>query len=290
MSRFNKFPWTNLFLFLLTLIATLGWGAVHWMGFYHPEASPQQVMEVFKSLKFVKIGAPFSLSLLFILLAHEMGHYLAARRYGVETTLPYFIPAPNLLGTFGAVIRIKSPVPSKRALFDIGIAGPLAGFFVTIPFLLYGLSKAVVLKSPPSEGIFLGDPLLLKILYRVYFPGISPQTVVIHPVGLAAWVGLFVTSLNLLPVGQLDGGHIAYATLDREADKLSLALFVFLLYLGIFKWAGWLIWDILLVFLGVRHPPFPYSDGLDPRRKALAFLALIIFLLTFIPVPVSVRG
>jgi len=287
LSRFSKFPWINLFLFLLTLMATLAWGAVHWMGFYHPEASSQQIMGVFKSLRFIKIGAPFSFSLLFILLAHEMGHYLTARRYGVETTLPYFIPAPNLLGTFGAVIRIKSPVPSRKALFDIGIAGPMAGFVTTLPFLLYGLSHARLLSSPLKEGIFLGDPLIMKLLYKLYFPGASPQSIVIHPVGLAAWVGLFVTSLNLLPVGQLDGGHIAYAALGREADKLSLALFVFLLYLGIFKWAGWLVWDILLVFLGVRHPPFAYGDELDPRRRALALVALAVFLLTFIPVPIS---
>jgi len=290
LSRFSKFPWLNVLLFLLTLFTTLAWGALHWMGFYHPEASPREMLEAFKTLRFLKMGAPFSFSLLFILLSHEMGHYLAARHYGVDTTLPYFIPAPNLLGTFGAVIRIKSPVPSRRALFDIGIAGPLAGFFVTLPFLLYGLSKALVLKSPPTGGIFLGDPLLLKILYRFYFPGVSPETVVIHPVGLAAWVGLFVTSLNLLPVGQLDGGHIAYAALGREADKLSLALFAFLLYLGIFKWAGWLIWDLLLIFLGIRHPHFPYPDRLDFRRKLLALIALVVFLLTFIPVPISFKG
>ncbi len=290
MSRSSKFPWIQLGLFVITLLTTLAWGALHWFGFYKPEASSDEIYQAFKSLKFIKLGAPFSLSLLFILLSHEMGHYLTARAYGVETTLPYFIPAPNILGTFGAVIRIKSPVPSRRALFDIGLAGPLIGFLATIPFLLYGLSHAVVLSSPPSEGIFLGDPLLLKILYKFYFPGISPQSVVIHPVGLAAWVGLFVTSLNLLPVGQLDGGHIAYAVLGHEADKLSWALMFFLIYLGVFKWAGWLIWAVLLVFIGIRHPHFGYYDKLDRVRLALSVVALLIFLITFIPVPVVLKG
>ncbi len=290
MSRSSKFPWVQVALFLATLLTTLGWGTLHWFGFYRPNAQPDEIIRAFKSLSFFKLGAPFSLSLMFILLAHEMGHYLVARAYRVDTTLPYFIPAPNILGTFGAVIRIKSPVPSRRALFDIGIAGPLVGFTATIPFLLYGLSHAIVLQSPPKEGIFLGDPLLMKLLYRFYFPGISPQNLVIHPVGLAAWVGLFVTSLNLLPVGQLDGGHIAYATLGREAHKLSIALFLFLLYLGIFKWAGWLVWDLILFFMGIKHPPFEYPDTLSMERLVLSFLALLIFLLTFIPVPIFLKG
>jgi len=242
-------------------------------------------MEIFKSFRFLYLGLPFSLSIMLILLSHEMGHYIAARIYGIDTTLPYFIPAPNIIGTFGAVIKIKGHIPSRKALFDVGAAGPITGFIVSLPFLIYGLANSRLLVNIPKGGLSLGEPLIFKLICKIYYPGISSDLIFIHPVGFAAWVGLFVTSLNLLPVSQLDGGHISYAVLGKDSKKLSLAIFAFLLYLGAFKWWVWLIWAGLIMIIGVYHPEFVYEDKLDPKRYIIALFVLLVFLLTFIPQP-----
>ncbi len=281
----RKFPWINLVLFLVTLASTVFWGALHWIGFYYPEIGKNELISLLKSGKIILMGLPFSFSIMLILLSHEMGHYLMARKYGIDATLPYFIPAPNIVGTFGALIRIRGRIPSRKALFDVGAAGPITGFLVSIPFLFYGLMHSKLVEKIPRGGLSIGEPLIFKMFYKLFFPGIPSDRLLIHPVGFAAWVGLFITSLNLIPVGQLDGGHISYAVFGRDSNKLSLAVLLFLLYLSISKWWVWLLWVAIILVIGVYHPEFQYEDRLDVKRYILAVIVLIIFLVTFIPQP-----
>lgn len=241
---------------------------------------------------FIK-GLPFSLTLMFILLSHELGHYFASRHHRVAVTLPYFIPAPSLIGTFGAFIKIKAPMPNKRVLFDIGIAGPLAGVIVSLPILIYGLVHSRVIMTPMhSKGLVLGENLLFKFL-AITIWGKLPETaqIVLHPTAFAGWIGLFVTALNLIPVGQLDGGHIAYALLgERYHGWLSRAMIICLVGLGFLGWQGWFIWAGLLIFLGIYHPsPVDPFIPLDRKRNILGIIALLIFIITFTPVPFSMR-
>jgi membrane-associated protease RseP (regulator of RpoE activity) len=239
----------------------------------------------------VKLGLPFSLTLLSILLAHELGHYLICRRHGMRASYPYFIPAPTLIGTLGAFIRIKSPIVTRRALFDVGISGPLVGFTLAIPALALAIlhSKAV----PPADSagaITLGNPMALILLTKLLRPGISPADISLHPVGCAAWIGLFATALNLLPAGQLDGGHILYALLGEKHRTVSRGLFLALLPLGVFCWAGWMVWAALLLIIGLRHPAVTISsEPLGRGRKLLALVAAVVFLLTFVPTPFTVH-
>jgi membrane-associated protease RseP (regulator of RpoE activity) len=234
-------------------------------------------------------GMALALGLLSILFAHEMGHYLACVRYRVDATLPYFIPAPLLsfVGTLGAFIKIRAPIPHRRALFDIGIAGPLAGFVVTLPVLVLGILDARLEPlDPRSGGIFLGEPLLFQWMARLLI-GPTPDnvTLVLGPLGLAAWFGLFVTALNLLPIGQLDGGHVTYALFrDRAAliSRLGFWACVALTYFG----PNWLIWSLLLRLLGRRHPPTlddraPVGQG----RRLVGLLGMLVFVVTFVPDP-----
>jgi membrane-associated protease RseP (regulator of RpoE activity) len=234
-------------------------------------------------------GLPFSAALLFILLAHEFSHYLTSKKHRVEATLPYFIPAPTIFGTLGAVIKMKSPITTRNALLDIGASGPIAGFIVSVIATVIGLSFSRVIPSVVSEGaIILGDSLLFSGLTKLIL-GAIPENydVVLHPVAFAGWIGFFVTALNLLPVGQLDGGHIAYALLGERHTNLSKILIGVMAVLGIFLWEGWAILAfILVIFIGFRHPPIIYSEiPLDPRRNILGKIALIIFILTFTPMP-----
>jgi len=233
---------------------------------------------------------PFSLTLMLILSMHEMGHYVASRIHKVEATLPYFVPAPTLIGTFGAFIKMKSPIYDKRALLDIGAAGPIAGFIVSIPAVILGLHLSEISAAPKMLGsshIHIGSSMLIFILSKI-FAQTPPQgfDLVIHPIGFAGWLGLFVTSLNLIPVGQLDGGHVAYAVLGRKYEKMANMILVFLVVIGVFFWMGWFIWAIIIFFMGRKHPPSlnPYLE-LDPIRKIVAWVVLAIFFLTFIPVP-----
>jgi membrane-associated protease RseP (regulator of RpoE activity) len=237
-------------------------------------------------------GLPFSATLMTILLVHEMGHFLVARWHGVEATPPYFIPGPPfLIGTFGAFIRMRTPT-NRRALFDVGAAGPWAGFLVAIPAVIYGLSISTVgpLVEEP-EGLLLGDSLAFAALARLAL-GVSPTevTITLHPVALAGWFGLFVTFLNLLPVGQLDGGHVVYALLGRFhrlIARLGLAVILGLAFLG---WNGWLIWAVLVTMIGIDHPPTVDDTPLDPRRRLGAWLTVGLFVVTFMPVPLQVTG
>ena len=236
-------------------------------------------------------GAPFSVTLLAILLAHELGHYLTARAYGLRVSYPYFIPAPTLIGTLGAFIRIRSPIPTRPALFDVAVAGPVAGFAVAIPALAAAVmqSRAGAVSAVP-DMIVPGHPLLLSALVHWLRPGVPVAQLALNPAGCAAWVGLFATALNLLPISQLDGGHILYAVLERRHRPVARALWLGLIPLGYFCWAGWLFWAAMIAFIGVGHPPvlFP-EDSLGRQRKALALVAAAIFALSFMPTPFSVK-
>lgn len=238
-------------------------------------------------------GLPFSVSILAILTAHEMGHYVVSRRYGLDVSLPFFLPGlpfpPPLPGTFGALIRIRSPILDKRALLDVGCSGPLIGLVVIVPVLVIGLLLSPVKELPlhAHGGIELGEPLLFQLVSRLALGSLGPeQHVLLHPVGFAGWLGLLITSLNLLPVGQLDGGHVMYALFPAWHRRISLACVGALVVFGVFTWQGWLLWAVVLTVLGTRHPP-PYYDWipLDRRRRVLGVLTIVVFLLTFTPMP-----
>ncbi len=248
---------------------------------------------VLTALSMYLTGGPLlALGLLAILISHEMGHYLYCRYYRVDATLPFFIPAPflSMVGTLGAFIRIRSPIPNRRALFDIGAAGPLAGFAVCLPVLYLGVLEATVLpSSPDSTGIFLGEPLLFQGMVRL-LRGDLPEgvTLSLGPLGLAAWFGLFVTALNLIPIGQLDGGHITYSLLPEQAATISRVaswVCVALVYFG----PNWILWAILVRVLGRRHPR-TLNDVAPPGRARawLGILSLVVFALCFVPNPIIV--
>jgi membrane-associated protease RseP (regulator of RpoE activity) len=234
-------------------------------------------------------GVSYSVSIIAILLAHEMGHYFMSKRYGIPATLPYFIPFPfSPFGTFGAIIKMKGIIINKKALFDIGVAGPLSGFLVSLPFIILGikLSKVQLITGDMSY-LQLGDPLIFKILQKSIV-GDIPQgyDLVLHPFGYAGWVGLFVTALNLLPVGQLDGGHVIYAVFGEKSKWVFVAAILLLAILAIFYNPGWLTLVIILLIFGMRHPePFDMETELDGKRKFIAFIILIIFVLSFTPSP-----
>jgi membrane-associated protease RseP (regulator of RpoE activity) len=241
-------------------------------------------------------GLVFSASLLAILTAHEMGHYIACRRYGVAATLPFFIPAPPLFlaGTFGAFIKIKSPIPSRRALFDIGLAGPLAGFVVAVPIALVGVLKIEPSVPGAGYGIVFHDPLLFRLLARLLGTPLDPYAP-INPFYMAAWIGLLVTSLNLMPVGQLDGGHGTFSIFGQRAHKLigrvAFAVMAILTVLG-FVWygspSGFLYTVLLAVMLRVGHPQPEEMESLGPVRMAIAVVTLIVFALCFWPFPITI--
>ena len=240
-------------------------------------------------------GLPFSFTILSILLAHEMGHYLTCRYYGIRATLPYIIPAPpplNPFGTFGAVIKIKSNFHDRRQLFDVGIAGPLGGFVLIIPALIIGLqhSKEFVFSGSPEKIWVFGEPLLFSLAGQIFFSGGGDTQLTLHPIGWAAWFGMLATSINLLPIGQLDGGHIVYALFGARGHRiLSVATVLGLVGIS-FLWStmGYLVFVLIIVFLGFRHPR-PHSEfaRLGKARCVVAFIGLILLVLTFIPVPVQ---
>jgi membrane-associated protease RseP (regulator of RpoE activity) len=235
-------------------------------------------------------GLPFSMTLMGILLVHEMGHFVMSRVHGVAATPPYFIPGPPfLVGTFGAFIKMHTPT-NRRALFDVGAAGPWAGFLVAIPAVFYGLSISEVrpLETSPG-GLALGDSLVFQLLTRLAL-GVSSSevTILLHPIALAGWFGLFVTFLNLLPVGQLDGGHVVYALLGRRHRWVARAGLVTIIGLAFMGWHGWVMWAILVTLLGLDHPPTIDDTPLDPARRVAAWLTIGLFAITFMPVPLTV--
>jgi membrane-associated protease RseP (regulator of RpoE activity) len=284
-------------LFVATLFSTLVVGAQLEVNFltHRPAFSPDSIFPLEPVLAHparLLLGVPFSVTLMLILLAHEMGHFLFCLRYRVRATLPYFIPAPNLIGTLGAVIRIKSPFPSRAALFDIGIAGPIAGFAIAAPALAIGMwlsrvEPLVVANSEPT----LGYPAIFQLLWAL-LPlsdaqgGSSAlQDIYFHPVAVAAWIGMFATALNLLPAGQLDGGHILFALSPRSHRVVSRITTLALLGLGVYYWLGWLLAAAFLMFFGMRHPQVAPYPELDAKRKLLALFALLMFIVTFTAAP-----
>ncbi len=269
--------WVNVLLFLATLATTVFVGAINRGA--DPLANPWSMAQ----------GLPFATTLLAILGVHEFGHYFTARRYGITVTLPYFIPAPIGLGTFGAFIRMKSPATDRRALFDVGIAGPLAGLCVALPAIVVGLhwSELILTGAEEHAGIALGTPLLFSLLQWLTL-GPIPEggDVLLHPVAFAGWIGLFVTALNLLPIGQLDGGHIAYALVGRRHRMVAILALLVLVGMGITYWSGWLFWASLSLILGLRHPP-PLNDvtRLDERRRLVGIASLLLLLSVITPSP-----
>ena len=232
-------------------------------------------------------GLPFSLTLITILLAHELGHYITCIRYGINASLPYFLPAPTLIGTLGAFIRIRSPIYTRRALFDVGVAGPIAGFVVLAPALVIGLFLSQTLPGVANRGDFVfGTPLALRLLEWVIFPGVPISDINLHPVARAAWVGLLATALNLLPIGQLDGGHILYAFLPKQHRILS-RVFVTVLGLAALRvWSSLVVWALLLAVFGLRHPVIFDTAAVGRTRTTLGWVALALFVLSFTLSPI----
>lgn len=271
----KRFPWVNLLLFLATIFTTLLAGTL------------QQGVNIFQTPSGLVRGIPFSFTLLAILLTHEMGHYLTSRYHGVGATLPYFIPAPSIIGTFGAFIRMTSPILNKRALLDIGASGPIAGFVVAIVAVAVGLHYSAVVETPTLEGMKLGTPLIFSFISELMIGSIPEGSdVLLHPIAFAGWIGMFVTALNLIPIGQLDGGHVVYAVLGQRHRIVSLVMIPILVLLGVYGWPGWLLWAFLPLIFGINHPPVVDSDSpLDPTRQIIGWVSLLIFILTFTPTP-----
>lgn len=274
-------PW-NLAAFLLTAVSTL------WAGAYL-EGAPWNFF--LTELGRLSAGVPFAASLMGILAAHELGHFVAARRYGLDVTLPFFIPMPILspIGTLGAVIKMKTPIYTRRMLLDVGAAGPLAGIVVAIPVAVWGLLHSPILPIGEAAGIQLGEPLLFKALIALAAPHPATHDVYLDSVAFAGWIGLLVTALNLLPIGQLDGGHIVYALVGRGQHWVGALFFVGVLALG-FLWVGWYVWAALLLFLvKIKHPPvLDPAMPLDPRRRWIGWLCVVLFIACFAPVPFEI--
>ena len=294
--------WVQLVLLALTLVTTTLAGVSHYQFFKIDLAvldQPARLQQILTSAGtgagFYLSGLWYSLTILLILGCHEMGHYVACLRYGVLATRPYFLPVPlPLTGTFGAFIRIKSRIPTKTALFDIGIAGPLAGFAVAVPALVIGLMLSRIDRLPQDQSMLveLGEPLLFKAAtWLIWGPVPSGYSVNMHPMAFAAWFGLLATALNLFPIAQLDGGHISYAVLGRRSTTVTMVM-IGVAVLLCFRSSSWIVWTVLLLvmigLLGPHHPPtLDDEEPLDRGRVALAAAAMIILALCFTPVPIG---
>jgi membrane-associated protease RseP (regulator of RpoE activity) len=293
--------WLHIVLLLATIFTTLVVGARMEFNFQHnqPAFSLNDGDVAFFPLRWilaepsrVLLGLPFASTLMLILLAHEMGHYLCCRYYGVNATLPFFIPAPTLIGTLGAFIRIRSPIRSRAALFDIGIAGPIAGFVVALTVLIFAMPLSKIMSpAMASPDIQLGYPLIFRLAWYV-LPLASLKTgssalhsIYFHPTAIAAWVGMFATALNLLPGGQLDGGHIVFSLAPRAHKTVSRLTILALLPMALYFWAGWLIWAILLRISGMRHPMVAEWPGVTGVRRWIAGFGLVMLILTLAPAP-----
>ena len=282
-------------LFLLTLVTSLLAGTHFAAAYAHNQAASfdaflQTFHLLYRNPAVLLAGLPFALTLLTILLVHELGHYFACQHHRIRASYPFFIPAPTLIGTFGAFILIRSPIRSLRALFDVGASGPLAGFIVAVPALAFGVLNAKVIPSLGADGnadIVFGVPLILRLVAAVLQPNAHVSELLLHPVGRAAWVGMFATALNLLPVGQLDGGHILRCISPRLHRWVSLSLPFALVALYFFShWQGWLLWAVILFALRlIRMAPIYDPTPLDPDRKFVAVIALVVFVMCFMPSP-----
>jgi membrane-associated protease RseP (regulator of RpoE activity) len=294
-------PWVNLALFLATLLTMLFFGAAHALQYAEQFQGLEVSYDLLSILSNLYRGIPFAATLMGILLCHELSHYFVARRYGSPVSLPYFIPMPNLLGTMGAVITQKAPMRDRQSLFDIGIAGPLGGLVIAVPLLILGLSLSTV--QPPPSGLDQayqeGNSLLYIAAKYIVFGEVLPSNgrdVWVHPVAFAAWAGLLVTMINLIPVGQLDGGHVSYALLGRKSWPFGYVLIAAMLGWGGFlllegNQAGgfWVIWGFINLVLNRKHPP-PLNDvtPVNRGRVVVGILMLAVFILTFMPSPLRV--
>lgn len=292
--------WLHALLLLATMFTTLVVGARMEFNFLHnfPALSLNDgtlpffpVTWAVRQPSNLLLGIPFAATLMLILLAHEMGHYLCCRYYGISATLPFFIPFPTLIGTLGAFIRIRSPIRSRAALFDIGIAGPIAGFVVSVAVLAIALGLSKPMYIGGGSDIDLGFPLIFLVVQKLLTlathgtAALPFNHVLLHPMAMAAWVGMFATALNLLPGGQLDGGHIVFAFAPRAHRLVSRTTILVLIPLALYLWDGWLLWAVLLRISGMRHPMVMEYPGIGSGRRWLAGFALLMLILTFTPAP-----
>ena len=293
--KFHDRIWRHVLLFVLTVGTTTLVGIEHYYGFLAEFAQPTVTLapgDLFRPETFLT-GFWYSGTILAILLCHELGHYFACRYYDVDASLPFFIPAPLLTGTLGAFIRIREPIATKRMLFDIGIAGPIAGFLVAVPALFIGLSLSSVAQLPQEfTGYALGEPLLFQFVSKMLW-GTPPEgySINMHPMAFAAWFGLLATALNLFPIGQLDGGHISYALLGRRSSRLTLLTLGLTIVLTYFS-SSWIVWTglmiVMLLLFGPHHPrTFDEDVPLDPTRVRLALVALVMLIVCFTPAPIE---
>jgi len=286
--------WVHLLLFLLTLVTTTVFGSALQTSSHAGTALQDSFLVESYTRLFggdwrVWSGWVYSVPLLLILLAHEAGHYVACRRWKVDATLPYFGPSPTLLGTFGAAIWIRSPIYRRKALFDIGVWGPLSGFAILVPILFVGIWMSRIVHGMEAKGSFVfGTPLLLRAVERLRFPGAAASDICLHPVAMAAWAGLLATAINLLPIGQLDGGHILYAAFGARTHRLvSAAVISALVVAGFFYWPWW-VWAVAMFFLR-RHQLIYDNEQLGPKRYAVCAGALILLLVSFAIIPVQIQ-
>jgi len=308
--RTRSNPWINLALFVVTVLSTLFVGVLYGVDVQlDPNAGILELMwQILTTPALLVKGLPFATTLLGILTAHEFGHYFAARYHKVAVTLPYFLPMPFGFGTLGAFIRLKEPVPDRRKLFDIGVAGPLAGLVLAVPLLFYGLSTSEVMIPQAMEGAMLEGNSILYYYAKLWTFGQAlpnPATgldVMMNDITFGAWIGLLVTAINLLPLGQLDGGHTVFAIFGKRARLFNWATLGGMLLLGVaglgevqsrigglenIGWTGWFTWLVLINFLGGPFHPPALDDvtELDPRRRWIGYAVIAIFVLIFIPVP-----
>ncbi len=293
--KFQDRVWLHVLLLLLTVATTTFVGLDHYLGFSLDFQNPRTLSasEVFTLANLLR-GFWYSATLLAILGAHEMGHYLACRYYNVDASMPFFLPAPlPLTGTLGAFIRIREPIPTKRMLFDIGIAGPIAGFLVAVPALVIGIAMSRVVQLPEQfVGMWLGEPLLFKAVAQLMWGTLAEgSSLNMHPMAFAAWFGLLATALNLFPIGQLDGGHISYAVLGRRSSYVTLAMVAVTVGLSTVS-SSWIVWTglmiVMLIMFGPHHPrTFDEHVPLDRTRLVLAAFAVAMFALCFTPAPIE---
>jgi membrane-associated protease RseP (regulator of RpoE activity) len=298
--------WLHILLLLLTFFTTtvvgshMQWNFQHGYSAFADDADSTfpffPIDQIARQPSRLLLGIPFSLTLMLILLAHEMGHYLYCVHYRVSATLPFFIPFPSLIGTMGAFIRIRSPIRSRTALFDIGIAGPIAGFVVACVVLVCSLSfsrAAIPPANMPTPDIDLRYPLIFQFAHRllvgagvVHGPSALPlDRLYLHPVAIAAWVGMFATALNLLPGGQLDGGHIVFSVVPRAHRFISRLTILCLIPMAVYLWAGWLVWAVLLELSSMRHPQVADWPRVSGSRRWLAVFGVVMLVLTLAPAP-----
>ena len=282
----RKIPYLNIILFVITIFTTLYAGA-----YYVDDALQSDPYGILFTPKKIFLGVPFSVTILLILLSHEFSHYFASKRHHTRASLPFFIPGPTIIGTFGAVIKMKSPILTRKALIDIGASGPISGFIVSFIAYSIGLHFSSIVPIGGDTGGIVFGPSILSYKLASIILGKVPEGygISLHPIAFAGWIGLFITSLNLIPIGQLDGGHIAYAALGQRHKALSFGLVIVLSLMGFFFWPGWIVWGALMLVIGIKHPPVLHWEyPLDKRRRIIGIVCLVIFILTFSPAPFNI--